>query len=271
MAASMLRGASAEALAGLSDNLGKGGTLADAAKTGEELFGVVRILRSDAALRRVVTDSSVPEEARTGLVETLFGSAVGDGTMKVLSDAVSRRWTVSGDLPEALERLAVLTTVRSAGKDGATVGDELFAVRGMIDGHPELRSALSDQTRSVEDRTRLLDGLLDGKAHAATTLLVREAVSRGRGTVSAALENYLGLAAEALDEAVATVHSARELTVAEKDRLVSALSKQYGSQVQLHVVVDPDLIGGMRIQIRDDVIDGTVAGRLDDARRKLVT
>lgn len=267
----MLRGASAEALDGLTGKLGRSGTLADAAKTGEELFGVVRILRSDAALRRVLTDSSVDPEARTGLAETVFGSAVGESTMKIVSDAAGRRWTASGDLPDVLERLAVVSTVRSAGKDGTQVGDELFAVRRMIDGHPELRSALSDQTRSVEDRTALLAKLLDGKALAATTLLVREALGRRRGTVGGVLESYLELAAEALDEAVATVHTARELTSSETERLVAALTKQYGGEVQLHVVVDPDLIGGLRIHIGDDVIDGTVAGRLDDARRKLVS
>jgi F-type H+-transporting ATPase subunit delta len=267
----MLRGASAEALAGLSEKLGKSGTLAETAKTGEELFGVVRVLRSDVALRRVLTDSSVSAEARTGLAETVFGSAVGESTMKIVTDAAGRRWTASGDLPDVLERLAVVTTVRSAGKDGTKVGDELFAVRRMIDGHPELRSALSDQTRPEEDRIALLDGLLGGKTLPATTLLVREALGRGRGTVGSVLETYLELAAEALDEAVATVHTARELTPSERERLVSALTKQYGSQVQLHVVVDPDLVGGLRIHIRDDVIDGTVAGRLDDARRKLAS
>ncbi len=267
----MLRGASAEALDGLSEKLGKSGTLADAAKTGEGLFGVVRILRSDAALRRVLTDNSVDEKARTGLAETVFGSAVSDGAMKIVSDAASRRWTASGDLPYVLERLAVVSTVRSAGKDGTKVGDELFAVRKMIDGNPELRSALSDQTRSVEDRSGLLGKLLDGKTLPATTLLVREAVARGQGTVGGVLETYLDWAAEALDEAVATVHTARELTSSEKERLVSALTKQYGSEVQLHVVVDPDLVGGLRIQIRDDVIDGTVSGRLEDAGRKLAS
>lgn len=267
----MLRGASAEALEGLTGKLGKSGTLAEAAKTGEELFGVVRILRSDVALRRVLTDSSVDPEARRGLADTVFGSAVGESTMKIVSDAAGRRWTASGDLPDVLERLAVLSTVRSAGKDGSKVGDELFGVRRMIDGHPELRSALSDQTRTVEDRTALLDGVLEGKTLPATTLLVREALGRRQGTVGGVLEGYLQLAAEALDEAVATVHTARELTSSEKERLAEALTKQYGSQVQLHVVVDPSLIGGLRIHIRDDVIDGTVSGRLDDARRRLAS
>ena len=252
----MLRGASAEALEGLTGKLGKSGTLAEAAKTGEELFGVVRILRSDVALRRVLTDSSVDPEARRGLADTVFGSAVGESTMKIVSDAAGRRWTASGDLPDVLERLAVLSTVRSAGKDGSKVGDELFGVRRMIDGHPELRSALSDQTRTVEDRT---------------ALLVREALGRRQGTVGGVLEGYLQLAAEALDEAVATVHTARELTSSEKERLAEALTKQYGSQVQLHVVVDPSLVGGMRVQIGDDVIDGTVSGRLEEAGRKLAS
>ena len=102
-------------------------------------------------------------------------------------------------------------------------------------------------------------------------MLVREALGRRRGTVGSVLENYLELAAEALDEAVATVHTARELTSSERERLLAALTKQYGSNVQLHIVVDPSLVGGMRIQIGDDVIDGTVSGRLDEAGRKLAS
>jgi F-type H+-transporting ATPase subunit delta len=266
----MLRGASAEAQAGLTEKLAKSGTLADAEKTGEELFGVVRILRSDAALRRVLTDGSLDSGFRTGLAEEVFGKAVAENTLKVVSDAAGRRWTVSGDLPDVLEQLAVVSTVRSAGKN-AKVGDELFAVRRIIEGNPELRAALSDPARSVKDRTGLLAGLLDGKALPATTLLVKEAISRGQGTVSGVLERYLELAADALEEAVATVHTARELTDAEKQRIVKALTKQYGSQVQLHIVVEPGLVGGLRIQIRDDVIDGTVSGRLDDAGRQLAS
>jgi F-type H+-transporting ATPase subunit delta len=263
----MMRGASADALAELSGTLSTSGTLAEQATTGEELFGVARILRSDPALRRVLTDNSMAGETRAGLAETVFGGAVGTTTLRLVTDAVTRRWTSSSHLPGAIEHLAVLTTVRSAGKDGGRVGDELFSVRRTIDAHPGLRSALSDQTRSATDRTRLLHGLLDGKALPATALLVGEAVMRG--AVDSTLQRWVELAAEALDEVVATVHTARELTREEQERLVTALSKQYDAQVQLHVVVDPELIGGVRVQIRDDVIDGTVATRLDDARRML--
>ena len=191
--------------------------------------------------------------------------------MKIVSDAAGRRWTASGDLPDVLERLAVVSTVRSAGKDGSKVGDELFAVRRMIDGTPSC--ARLSPTRPARWRTAPVcsTGCSRARRSRRPRCWSGRRVARGHGTVGGVLERYLDLAAEALDEAVATVHTARELTASEKERLVSALTKQYGSQVQLHVVVDPDLIGGLRIQIRDDVIDGTVAGRLDDARRKLAS
>ncbi|HRK45718.1 MAG TPA: ATP synthase F1 subunit delta, partial [Nocardioides sp.] len=168
-----------------------------------------------------------------------------------------------------LENLAGAATVRSAGAHGKQVGDELFAVKRMIDNDVALRGALADTSRSVEDRRKLLLGLIEGHTLPATTVLVGQAVNRGRGTVEAALQDYLDQAAEALSEAVATVHTAHELSADEQSRLTAALGRQYGKDVQLHVVVDPSLIGGLRVEIGDDVIDGTVVSRLDDARRRL--
>jgi F-type H+-transporting ATPase subunit delta len=71
------------------------------------------------------------------------------------------------------------------------------------------------------------------------------------------------------DERVVTVRVAHPLTDAERQRLTGALSRQYGRQLHLNVVIDLDVIGGIRVEIGDDVIDGTVASRLDEARRKL--
>ena len=100
-------------------------------------------------------------------------------------------------------------------------------------------------------------------------MLVGQAVTRERGTVEGALQEFLDLAAAALEEGVATVTTARELSQDEQQRLAAALGQQYGKDVQLHVVVDPSLIGGLRVEIGDDVIDGTVLSRLDEARRRL--
>jgi len=68
---------------------------------------------------------------------------------------------------------------------------------------------------------------------------------------------------------VATVRVAHELGDADSQRLQGALARQYDRPVHLNVVVDPDVVGGVKVEIGDDVIDGTVASRLDDARRRL--
>ncbi len=264
----MLRGASADALADLSEELGTR-TLADAATLGEELFGVARVLRSEVALRRVATDAAVEGDAKASLIGDVFGSALGEKALGVLQDAVRRRWTVSRDLADVIEHLGVLALVQSAGKDGSRVSDELFAVRHLVDENAELRIALSDPTRPIADRVGLLGGLLGDQTLPATSTLVRQAVESTDGTVDTSLRAYQDIAAGARGEVVATVRSARELSADDQARLAGALGKQYDTTVHLHVVVDPDLVGGVRVEIGDDVIDGSVANRLDDARRRL--
>jgi F-type H+-transporting ATPase subunit delta len=168
-----------------------------------------------------------------------------------------------------VERLAEVAVVRSAGDNVERVVDELFAVSQTIDGSPDLRAALADQSRSVEDRSRLVESLLGKKALAATVTLVKQALAGGYRSVGVALEEFQKVAAGIRDENVAKVRVAHDLTDADRARLEQALSTQYGRAVHLNVVVDPSLLGGMRVEIGDDVIDGTVVARLDEARRKL--
>lgn len=265
----VMRGASGDALDELSGKLGTSGTLAEIATTGEELFGIAGVLRAEPALRRVATDSSVEGDAKAGLVGGIFKASLGAKALSLVTDAVRLRWTSSHDLPDAFEELAVVALVRSAGAKGNQVGDELFQVTQLVAANPELRAALSDPTRSTKDRSALLASLLDGRTLPATARLVEQAVVAGQSTIESVLAQYQKLAASALDEIVAVVHTARTLSEKDLERLTGALAKQYATSVHLHVVVDPDLVGGLRVEIGDDVIDGTVSNRLDEARRRL--
>jgi len=269
MAATMLRGASAEAMADLRDRLGKPATLADAATIGDELFWVSDLLRTDAALRRAATDASMPAEARQGLARQIFESKVGESSLAIVESAFGHRWTSQRDLPDVLERLSEVAIALSTGAKADQLADELFGVGRLLASNPGLRDALANPGRTVDDRVGLVDTVLGDKVLPATAALTKQALAGTYGTLTAALEVYRSVVADTAGEGVATVRVAQPLTAPERDRLRKALSKQYGREIHVNEVVDADVVGGIRVEIGDDVVDGTVSGRLDDARRRL--
>lgn len=263
----MLRGASAEAEAQLTSELK--GSKGEAGKLGEELFGVAAVLRGEPALRRIFTDASIDSSAKADLAGNVFGNALGDTALGLVKSAVQLRWTSPRDLADVIEQLGVLAAVRSAGDDGRKISDELFVVRRVIDETHGLRTALSDPSRSAADKGGLLRSLFGGKLLPASMLLLEQAAGGAHGAIDGALEGYQHTAAHANGEKLAVVRTARELSDADRIRLAEALGSQYGTTVHLQVVVDPEVVGGLRVEIGDDVIDGTVASRLEDAQRRL--
>ncbi len=264
------RGASAEALRVLARELDSGlAGGADAAAVGSSLFTVAQVMRTEPALRRVATDVSVATAAKQGLIAEIFGGLVAPAALSVVSAAVGQRWTATRDLADVVEHLGVVAVVRSAEADSSRLSDELFAFAGVVDDNPSLRDALSDPARSTGDKAALLGELLGGKALPATQSLAEQALTGSYRTVGVALAAYQQVAADVHQQKVATVRVARPLADAERGRLADALSRRYDRDVHLNVIVDPDVIGGIRVEIGDDVIDGTVLNRLDDARRKL--
>lgn len=268
MAGSGLRGASADAMATLAGQV-QDVSGEEAATLGEDLFGVAGVLRTQPSLRRVATDVSLEADAKADLVRSIFADRVGEKALDIVAEAVRQRWTASRDLADVLEQLGVEAVVRSAGDQADRLGDELFAVRQLIEEQPELRSALADPARSVQDKSELLRDLLSDKTLPATVRLVEQGIAGSHRTPSLALAEYEKVAAAVHGERVATVWVARELGEEERERLRTALSRQYDRDIHLNVVVEPALIGGMRVEIGDDVIDGAVSSRLDEARRKL--
>ena len=268
---SSLRGSSAEALQVLGAQVDSDRhTLEEFASLGDDLFRAAALLRSEPALRRAVTDVSTPAEAKASLVHGLLEGKVGAPALDLLAQAVALRWVAARDLADALEHLGVVAVVRSAGRrESVRLSDELFIIGQVVEESADLRIALSDPVRSTEDKRELLRRLLEQRALPATVALVEQALAGSFRSFHAAITEYQKVAAATQGEGVALVRVARDLSEGERSRLEQALSTQYGRPVHLNIQVDASLLGGMRVEIGDDVIDGAVVSRLDDARRRL--
>jgi F-type H+-transporting ATPase subunit delta len=263
-----MRGASKQSLARAEE------ALAGAAVTeglGSELFSVAKVLDTNGALRRALTDPARSAEGRTGLVRQLFDGKVSAQTLEILTAAVVGRWVSSRDLANALDDLSVQAEVAYADQQGSLdeLEDQLFRLDRVVAVERVLADKLSDRSIPLAPRQELIHGLLQGKADPVTVRLAERAVD-GRGrNFATSLRAYQVAAAARRQASIATVRAATDLTEAERGRLAELLGRQYGRQIQLNVIVDPSVVGGVRVDIGDEVIDGTIAARLDEAQRRI--
>jgi F-type H+-transporting ATPase subunit delta len=242
------------------------------AAAGDALIAVAGFLASRASLRRALTDPGRTGESRQGLARQLFGGKINDAALEVLGDAVGSRWARTGALISTLFELGVQAHLMSAeARDKLDVlEEELFRFGQLVRGETALRSALLDRSAPDESRRQLVRTLLEGKAEPETIRLVEYAVlERRAGSLEKVLDRVVELAAARRRRKVAVARVAVPLTDAHRDRLQRALSAQAGTDVQLNVVVDSSLVGGIKVEIGDEVVDGTVIGRLEDARRQV--
>ena len=147
------------------------------------------------------------------------------------------------------------------------VTDELFRFSQVLSGNDELRSTLTDAQIPASRRQQIVEDLLGGRANAITTSLVSMVVGTGRSRdLSAIIEELVRISAAQGNKEVAEVRSAIELTPEQRQRLADALGAATGKQVEVRVIVDPSVIGGVVAQVGDTVIDGTVRSRLEQLK-----
>lgn len=238
---------------------------------GEELFALVDALDASGSLRRTLADPSLEPDAKGGLVARLLDGADAR-TVEVAQALVRSRWSADADLAHAVERLAFVALLSSAQADGtlAQVESELFSLTRALAGQREARRYLQDPAYPPAARAELVERLLGQQGGPITRAVARRAAAAPRGRRYVTTLNHVGdVIAELRSREVATVVSASPLTAAQTDRLADLLGRALGRAVQVNVVVDPDVVGGLRVQAGPDVIDSTVLSRLADARRQL--
>ena len=234
-----------------------------------DLFAVVDALFSSGTLRRAVTDPGTPEGARKALVRGLLKGKVSQPVVDLVAEGAAMRWPGGRTFAAALERQAVRSQLILAERAGQLdeAEDELFRFARLVESNPGLRNALGDRTVGVAPRQELVENLLSGRTTSATVALAKRAVVARERTFGHTIEGYVDLAAAQKNRVIATVRVARPLSDQQRERLRRSLSSQVGRDVVLQEVIDEAILGGMRVELGDEVIEGTVAGRLNEARR----
>lgn len=152
----------------------------------------------------------------------------------------------------------------------AQVESEFSSVVRTIDSSDDLRSKLNDELLPSEVRQQIVEKLLGGKAHRLTTQLIALVIGAGHArSLRVIAERVSSKVAHGSGREVAEVRSAVALTEDQQRRLADALKKATGSDVNLKVIVDPSVVGGLVATVGDKVIDGSVRNRLDQLKSRL--
>lgn len=163
-----------------------------------------------------------------------------------------------------------LVDIAAAEGNLAVVEDELYRVARVFETNDQLRSTLTDEALPIERRQGVVEQLLGGKASNTTTQIVSFIVGNGRGRdLPAIVDAIVNRASSADNKEVAVVRTAVALSDDQQRRLADALVKKTGKQINLKVVVDPSVLGGIVATVGDTVIDGSVRSRLDQLKSRL--
>ncbi|CAG7616246.1 F0F1 ATP synthase subunit delta [Leucobacter soli] len=251
------REALAAAKAALSGRLGK--------SAGAELLSASAQIAGSPALLGALGDASSAAAAKRGLVERLFGG-ISAGARAVLVAAVEQNWSNADELVGGVEELGL--RAEAIANDG--LADELLAAAATIDSSHELELSLGSKLGDPASKVALVERIFTGKLSASAVGVIAHLVANPRGRrVGAALRESARVAADQGGSELATVSVAAPLSAAQQEKLAGLLEQSAGRPVRVTTVVDPALVGGVRIQIGDDVIDGSVRSRIEDLRLQL--
>jgi ATP synthase F1 delta subunit len=266
-----------------------------------DLMGIARAVNSSDELRVVLSDAVIPAATRRAIViELLEGRAERLSTSLAGFAVASER---PAEVPSTLSELVVLAEAEiDRAETGAaieaeppasrgailerirgyaervlqelesrteidSVEDELFQSARVLESSRELREVLSDAGVTYSGRAAVIGDLFGAAFHDATVRLLRYIIRAGRlRDLVGAVDWLVGLAAAERGRRIADVRSAVPLNDAERTRIAEAMSRLTDRNVEVRGIVDPSVIGGIRVNVGDLIIDGTVRLRVERLR-----
>lgn len=270
------------------------------ARVSGELEALHETIDGRSDLKAALTDTSLTGLVRAAVLRDILAGKVGDPSIRLAAFAAQ---TASGqDTPTAIGEVAHYALVRSREGEYVTpplplqqarrrvagfadgvlddlpvtefdaIEDDLFRWARTIEANPDLRRVLVDRDTTVAARSDLTRRLLEGKVTAPSLQLALYAIEGGRARdIVGTLDYLVDNVARARDWRVARVWAAWPIDDAASDALRASLRTVTGHEVELRVVAEPDLMGGILVEIGDLRLDATTRGRLDALRESLAT
>ena len=243
----------------------------DAWRIGNELFTITSALDHNIQLERALTDPSRPVEDKVAVVKTLIGDQAHPLVMEIMSDLVSRRWSRVSDIANAVEDFGVDGMMYYADYTNTTlqVSIELAELHSALLNLPVVRTKLYDATVSSEARVKLLYSLIgDADFTKVTKRLAEHATCNLRNRrYLQTIQWLINKFSRHMGESMVTVTTATPLSKEQVEKLIAIYSAKTGHPVHINSVVDPTVMGGMRIQVGDEVTDNTGGAQLQHLQR----
>ena len=250
-------------------------TREDAWRIGNELFTITKVLDDSIQLERALTDPSRPVADKVAVLKELLGDNAHPMTMEIMTDLVSRRWSRARDIANAVEDFGVDAMMYYADATDATlqVSIELSELHSALLNLPVVRAKLYDYQATSEARVKLFREVFSGKTLNKVTMRLAEhaTCTLRRRRYLETIQWLINKFSRHMGESMVTVTTATPLKKEQIKRLVEVYSAKVGRQVHINSVVDPTVLGGMRIQVGDEVTDNTVVAQLQNLHRKVQT
>lgn len=242
--------------------------------TAQELFAILDVIDGNGSLRRALTDPSRAAEDRAGLVHRLFDDRAGRSAVEITAHLVRQRAAHERQLGDGIETTAVtMAAVAAENRGGApaleSLVDELIEFKALVEHSEQIQGAFADSRAGAAAKARLASRLAP-RASAEGALLMQRAVSEPRGALPGRLlERFTQVVAERQQRWIARVVTSRPLSEEQLGKLRAGLNRLYERDLKLAVEVDPALIGGLRVQVGKEIIDGSVTHRLGQLQQRI--
>ena len=240
-------------------------------RIGNELFTITKVLDDSIQLERALTDPSRPVADKVAVLKELLGDNAHPMTMEIMTDLVSRRWSRARDIANAVEDFGVDAMMYYADATDATlqVSIELSELHSALLNLPVVRAKLYAYQATSEARVKLFREVFSGKPLNKVTMRLAEHATCNlrRRRYLETIQWLINKFSRHMGESMVTVTTASPLNIDQIKRLTDVYSAKLDHPVHINSVVDPTVLGGMRIQVGDEVTDNTVVAQLQQLHR----